>query len=85
MIEDDVNDLISILGRDVDKTFAEAAGNSIRRILGRISEESSSIVCGLIIDFELEYAMEMLDCSYNFARAYNLTDKINGGKEEEIE
>ena len=44
MTENDVKEFISLLGRDADKSFAEAAGDSLRKLIGRLSKYDSSVI-----------------------------------------
>ena len=59
MTENDVYELIDRLGRDADKSFAEAAGDSLRKLIGRLSKHDSSVIGYLVMHYGLGYAMEM--------------------------
>ena len=44
MTENDVKEFIDFLGRDADKSFAETAGDSLKRLIGRLSKKDSSLI-----------------------------------------
>ena len=69
--ENDVYELIGRLGRDADKSFAEAAGDSLRKLIGRLSKYDSSLIGYLVMHYGLECAMEMLESALNLAEVAN--------------
>ena len=71
MTENDVYELIDRLGRDADKSFAEAAGDSLRKLIGRLSKHDSSVIGYLVMHYGLEYAMEMLESALNLVEVAN--------------
>ncbi len=70
-MENDVYEIIDRLGRDADKAFAEAAGDSLRQLIGRLSGDDSSVIGYLVMHYGLECAMEMLESSLNLTEAAN--------------
>ena len=52
-----------------EKTFAEGAGDSLKKLVGRLTPEDGAMVRGLIIDFGLEIAMDMLNSALDYAEA----------------
>lgn len=71
MTENDVYELIDRLGRDADKSFAEAAGDSLRKLIGRLSKDDSSLIGHLVMHYGLECAMEMLESAIKLAEVAN--------------
>lgn len=73
MTENDVKELVDLLGRDADKSFAEAAGDSLKRLIGRLSKDDSSLIGHLVMHYGLECAMEMLESAIKLAEVANET------------
>lgn len=76
MTENDVKEFVALLGMDADKSFAEANGDSLRKLISRLSKHDSSSAIGyLTMHYGLECAMEMLESALNLSEVAEGTIK----------
>lgn len=71
MKENDMKEFISILIRDADKSFSEIAGDSLRKLIGRLLKDDYSVIGYLAMHYGLECAMGMIKNEINLSEVDN--------------